>query len=101
MIVSAKIVEIKSVQGRFGVKSHYPVVRFTTVDGETHTVEISLAGKYSQGDNVDVVYLPDNPQQAEIVDSGSLESSVSASLVFAAICYVIAAFIGLKMLRGR
>lgn len=68
-VVELQLVESKRSRNRNNSYVYYPVVTFTTAEGQTVTFR-SRAGTnppaYDKGETVEVLYLSDNPQNAQI-----------------------------------
>ena len=89
--VQGTVSEIEEVRGRRGRMSYYPIVTFLTEDGQTMRVKTSSssASAYSAGQRINVVYLPSNPQKAEIEGSSAFSSiGLYFLLILAAIAFI-------------
>ena len=72
--------------------NYYPVVRFTTMDGDMveFTSTASYASKPEIGTTVDVRYLPDDPEQAEIDRDVSTLMVPAVTLSFVGVVLLVA-----------
>lgn len=80
---------------------YYPIVTFSTSDGQNITFRESVGTNppaYEQGETVDVLYLPDNPNDARIKDWLSLWLLPTVFFSFGALSFLFGC-IGLWIMR--
>lgn len=73
--VTGKVVRLVYKRSSDGSSSYSPVFQFRTISGQMVEVEDSLSSSppmYDEGDNVEVLYDPANPQEAKIKKFSSL-----------------------------
>jgi hypothetical protein len=94
----ARIIQIKVYGAGIFAKSrrrYYPIVSFTDAGGKVMTVMTSQSRRFTVGARVQVLYLPGNPGQAEIV--GSEAFSETESTFLAGMSLACAAFAGILL----
>jgi 4-amino-4-deoxy-L-arabinose transferase-like glycosyltransferase len=93
----------ESSSGEDGCCVYSPVVEFTA-DGQTYTFESSNASdppRYKVGEQVTVVYLPENPQRAEVEGGSFWWLWAGLAVLFVVLLLIISAWGGMRIWRGE
>lgn len=98
VIVKAKVIRIVEYPRQRGEPYYRPVVEFITQKGDTINAELENSGKsqYSIGEEMEVVYHPDNPNQATITVWSANNVSPIAFMIAGVLMLVVFIF---KVLR--
>ena len=96
--IVTKITEYKSSKST----NYYPNVRFQTPGGEALTFRATgLVGGYAVGDQVGVLYDPDNPSRASIDSFGSLWGVPLLMVTVGTAALVVGGRMAYRCLKGR
>lgn len=57
--------------GRNSSTTYYPTLRFTDVDGESHTIDYHInTDNYAIGSDISIIYLPSDPETLRVLEDG-------------------------------
>lgn len=67
--------------GRNSSTTYHPTLRFTDVDGESHTIDYHInTDNYAIGSDVSIIYLPSDPKTLRVLEDG-MSASMSCIIV--------------------